>query len=111
MLRIEFCQLTNGPTLKLEGRFVGDWAEHAKSLFTNAPVPAGLTIDLREVTYIDSVGERVLAWFRSIGAIFVAESSYTVDSCERLRLPLKPKDSSSYARRSGAGRKSSLSRQ
>jgi hypothetical protein len=104
MLRIEFGQLADGPTATLQGRFVGDWAEQAKSLFMHASVPAGLVIDLREVTYVDSVGEEVLVWFRSIGATFVAENSYSLDACERLHLPRKEKANSFFRRAAGRSR-------
>ncbi len=103
MFRAEIHQLTNGPTLKLEGRLVGDWAEQAKSLVTKASVPAGLVIDLTEVTYVDSVGEQVLTWLRSIGAKFIAKAIYAADVCERLRLPLHggPNSSSDERHRGG----------
>ena len=87
MFRAEIRQLENGPTLKMEGRLVGDWAEQAKSLVTKDFVPKGLMIDLTEVTYVDSVGDRVLKWFESIGAKFVAKGIYAAGICERLQLP------------------------
>ncbi|MGB8012413.1 MAG: hypothetical protein WCF68_12415 [Terriglobales bacterium] len=89
MLRAEFDWLDDGPTLRLEGRFVGEWAEQAKSLVTRGAVPAGLVIDLTEMAYADAVGEQVLIWFGSIGARFVAATSYAMDVCERLHLPLR----------------------
>jgi hypothetical protein len=105
MFRAEFHQLAEGTTLGLEGRFVGEWAEQAKSLVTKGSVPTKLVIDLTEVSYVDSVGERVLIWFGSIGALFVAETSYARDVCERLHLFLK-KDpgNSSYERHDEAAR-------
>ncbi|MGO9405368.1 MAG: hypothetical protein ACLPVW_18060 [Terriglobales bacterium] len=91
MFRAEIHQLANGPTLKMEGRLVGDWAEQAKSLVTKASVPKGLIVDLTDVTYVDSVGEQVLNWFKSIGAAFLAKGIYAAGVCERLRLPFQGK--------------------
>ncbi len=56
MFRAQILQLAKGPTLKMEGSLVGQWAEEAKSLVTNGPVPRGLVIDLTDVSYVDSVG-------------------------------------------------------
>ena len=111
MFRAEFDRFANSPTLRLEGRFVGDWAEQAKSLVTRGKVPAGLIIDLTDVTYVDSVGEEVLIWFRTIGAMFVAETSYALDVCERLHLLLKEDPSNSTGERhSGTVRRPSPGR-
>lgn len=88
MFRAQICQLANGPTLKMEGRLVGDWAEQAKSLVIKDSVPKRLMVDLTEVTYVDSVGDQVLKWLESIGAIFIAKGIYAAGTCERLQLPL-----------------------
>jgi len=89
MLRAEMHVLRSGPTLKLEGRLVGEWAEQARSLVTKALVPAGLVVDLTDLSYVDAVGEEVLKWFKSIGAVFIAHGVYVAALGERLRLPLK----------------------
>lgn len=94
MFRAQIKELASGSILKMEGTLVGEWAREAKSLITNGPIPTGLVIDLTEVTYIDSVGEQVLAWFASVGASFRAKAVYAASVCERLELPLhgKPSD-------------------
>jgi hypothetical protein len=89
MFRAEIHPLANGMILGLEGRLVGEWAEHAKSLVTKGSVPEKLVVDLTEVSYVDSVGEEVLIWFGSVGATFVAETCYGRDVCQRLHLPLR----------------------
>jgi anti-anti-sigma regulatory factor len=89
MFRAEICQLANGPTLTLQGRLVGAWAEQARTLFIKDAVPKGLIIDLTDVSYIDSVGEQVLEWFCSVGAKFIAKAHYGAFICERLQLPLQ----------------------
>ena len=88
MFRAQINQLASGPTLKMEGSLVGEWAQEAKSLVTNGPVPKGLIVDLTDVSYVDSVGEHVLAWLASVGACFMAKAVYAASVCERLQLPL-----------------------
>ena len=88
MFRAQITELANGPTLKMEGSLVGPWAEEAKALITNCPVPKGLVVDLTDVCYVDSVGERVLIWLASVGASFLAAAVYAASVCERLELPL-----------------------
>ena len=65
MFRAEILWLANGPTLKMEGRLVGEWAEQARCLVTADVVPKGLIVDLADVSYIDSSGERLLSWLGS----------------------------------------------
>jgi len=91
MFRAQIIQLANGPTLKMEGNLVGQWAEEARSLLTSSPVPQGLVVDLTDVSYVDSVGEDVLAWFASVGASFMAKAVYAASLCERLQLPVHRK--------------------
>ena len=91
MFRAQIIQLANGPTLKMEGNLVGQWAEEAKSLVTNGPVPRGLIVDLTDVSYVDSVGEKVLSWFASVGASFMAKAVYAASLCEQLQLPIHGK--------------------
>lgn len=87
MFRAEIQWLTSGPTLKLEGKLVADWAEQARCLVTKDVLPNGLIVDLTEVSYVDSVGERLLKWLVSVGAVFIAGSVYAFAVCDRLRLP------------------------
>jgi hypothetical protein len=88
MFRAEIQWLASGPTLKLEGRLVADWAEQARCLVTKEVLPKDLIVDLTEVRYIDSRGEQLLKWLASVGAVFIAGSAYAFAVCDRLRLPL-----------------------
>ena len=88
MLRVETHDSADTLSLKLEGRFTGDAAENTCTLVTRCAEGMRLVIDLTEVTFVDSVGEKVLSFFGRFGAEFVAQTSYTVDICERLRLCL-----------------------
>ncbi len=84
MFRAEILWLANGPTLKMEGRLVGEWAEQARCLITADVVPKGLIVDLADVCYIDSPGERLLSWLGSVGAVFATSGVYATAVCERL---------------------------
>jgi anti-anti-sigma regulatory factor len=86
MFRAEILWFAKGPTLKMEGRLAGEWAEQARRLVTTDVVPKGLIIDLTEVSYIDSAGARLLSWLGSVGAVFVASGVYVPAVCERLGL-------------------------
>ena len=86
MLRAEIQWLASGPTLKLEGKLIADWAEEARRLVTKDVLPKGLIVDLTEVSYIDTVGESLLSWLGSVGAAFVASGVYAPAVCERLGL-------------------------
>ena len=70
MFRAEIQWLASGPTLKLEGKLVADWAEQARSLVTKDVLPKGLIVDLTEVSYVDSVGKQLLKSLASVGAVF-----------------------------------------
>ncbi|MGC2448354.1 MAG: hypothetical protein WA477_11970, partial [Candidatus Sulfotelmatobacter sp.] len=87
MFRAEIRWLASGPTLRLEGRLVADWAEQARSLVTTEVLPKGLIVDLTDVSYVDSAAEQLLKWLASVGAVFVAGSAYAFAVCNRLRLP------------------------
>ena len=91
MFRAEILWFADGPTLKMEGRLVGEWAEQAKSLVTADVVPKRLIVDITDLTYLDSAGERLLSWLASMGAVFVTSGVYITAVCERLGLSLVPR--------------------
>ena len=101
MFRAEILWLASGPTLKLEGRLVADWAERAGSLVTKDVLPKGLIVDLTEVSYVDSLGEQLLKWLASVGAVFVTGSVYGFAICERLRLSPVPRRAEQRKRQPG----------
>jgi hypothetical protein len=86
MFRAEIQWLASGPTLKLDGKLVADWAEQARCLITKDVLPEGLIVDLTEVSYVDSAGEQFLKWLASVGAVFIAGRVYPFAVCDRLRL-------------------------
>lgn len=98
MLRAEFDHKSDHLELKLEGRLVGAWAVQVKSLVSRHLIPAGLLVDISEVTYVDSVGEQLLIWLRNLHTKFVAETCYALEVCERLHLtPQRRPDHSTQA--------------
>jgi hypothetical protein len=67
MLRMEFYELPDCMKMRMEGRFVRDFAEHARTLIGHSKVPSKMVVDLSEVSFVDAVGEEVLLWFKEIG--------------------------------------------
>jgi anti-anti-sigma regulatory factor len=88
MLRVETQELDGALTCRLEGRFTGKGAEEVRTLVTSCDSKLELVVDLTDLMFIDAVGEEVLLFAKRLGAQFVAETAYSLDVCERLRLPL-----------------------
>ncbi len=88
MFRISFEERPNDLTMRIEGRFVGSFAEETIQLLATRNISSNLVVDLSEVTFADSAGEAALHWLKRIGATFIAESSYARHLCERLQLAL-----------------------
>jgi len=88
MLRVEMLDSADGLNLRLEGRFSGEDAVQTRTLLSRCGAGTRLIVDLTEVVFIDAVGEDVLSFFGRFGAQFVAPTSYSLDVCERLQLPL-----------------------
>jgi len=105
MLRMEFYELPDCMKMRMEGRFVRDFAEHARTLIGHSKVPSKMVVDLSEVSFVDAVGEEVLLWFKEIGLTFIAETAYSRDVCERLQLPIESERPSPQHRRNGTRRR------
>ncbi len=88
MFKVEFHEAGPELTMRMEGRFVAEHAEDTRDLFTRCKASTGLIVDLSDVTFVDAVGEEVLLWLGRLGGLFVADSAYSLDICERLHLPL-----------------------
>jgi hypothetical protein len=89
MLRVEMQESNDAIIFRLEGRFTREGAEHIRGLI--AQCNKNLTnfiFDLTELLFIDNVGEEVLVFVKRLGAEFIAETSYALNVCERLDLPL-----------------------
>lgn len=88
MLKVEFHEVGSVLTMRMEGRFVGEFADDTRDLFSRCKVPSGLIVDLSEVSVVDATGEEVLSWLGRLGALFIAGTAYSFDVCERLHLPI-----------------------
>ncbi len=93
MLRVEIHDSAETLTLRLEGRFAGDDAEHTRTLAARFAARGKLLVDLTEVVFIDAAGEEVLSFLGLFGAEFIAPNSYVLDACERLNLRVAPNGS------------------
>lgn len=107
MLRVECEEREECKRIKLEGRFVGKFAEEARQLAAHCNSPAKIVVDISEVNFVDSVGEEVLRWLGEIGGRFVSGSCYSRDVCERLHLPPARTGSASLSTRRHAARRPS----
>jgi hypothetical protein len=107
MLRVDIRDSASTLSIKLQGRFTGNDAENTRMLVTRCREGVKLVVDLTEVTFIDSVGEGVLSFLGRFGAEFIAQTSYTLDICERLHIRLARGEgldgNASSASRSDAG--------
>ncbi len=88
MFRMEFQEVGRSLTVRLEGRFIGNFAEETLSLISRRKTPEAITVDITEMTFADLNGEQALTWLSQMGASFIAERSYALDVCERLSLPV-----------------------
>jgi hypothetical protein len=90
MVRVQFHEKDNTTTMRIEGRFVGRYAEDVRSLLASKQISGKLIIDLSELSWADLIGEEVLCWLGSIGCKFVAGNAYSSFLCEKLRLRPAP---------------------
>ncbi len=88
MLRVEIHDASNATWLLVEGRFVGVFAEETRAMVTRCKLKSRLVVDLSDMTFADATGEELLLWLARIGAQFVGNSSYALDVCQRLNLPI-----------------------
>jgi hypothetical protein len=98
MLRVEFEDVGDTLTMRLQGRFVGPFAKDTRDLVTHTKIPPRLVINLSEVTFVDAPGEEMLSWLARIGGRFIADNCYPLHVCQRLHLPMAPKRAGSFSR-------------
>jgi hypothetical protein len=94
MLRVITSHTVDIVTFKLEGRLTGERAEQVRTLATRSNTEMRLVVDITELMFVDALGEEVLSFLKRLGARFLAETAYSLDVCERLHLPLAPKQAS-----------------
>lgn len=88
MLRVEFQDVAKAIVIRMEGRFIGRFAEDVRDLVVRCRIPSTILVNLSEVSLIDPIGEGVLIWLSQIGVKFIADGDYALEVCERLNLPL-----------------------
>ena len=86
MLRITVLENKDHPEYVLEGRLVGDWVQELVWVARDVCPATKAVIDIENVHYVDSLGEKALHWLNGLGAAFVAQNAYGVHLCERLEL-------------------------
>jgi hypothetical protein len=75
MFRVSYSDTTDGQHWSLHGRLAGPWVDELRSCWRYARNRAPLAraiVDLKEVTFIDQAGEKLLAEMRSAGAELIA---------------------------------------
>jgi hypothetical protein len=87
MLRVEFYDKSDFVMMRVQGRFVGRFAEDVRDLVARRQVRSRLILDLSEANFVDEIGEDILSWLAKIGTSFIADTAYSADICERLKLP------------------------
>ena len=89
MLRVEFHDKGDFVIMRVQGGFVGRFAEEVKDLIArSSQVPTRAVVDLSDTSFVDETGEEILCWLANTGTSFIADNAYSSDVCERLKLPL-----------------------
>jgi|GEM_PF-6977789 len=86
MLRITLPTTDDPPLFILEGRLAGLWAKEFLRITRDVGPRTRAIFDIREVSYVDQLGEESLCWLNRLGARFIADTAYCRDLCERLHL-------------------------
>ena len=94
MLRVITSHTVDILTFKLEGRLTGERAEQVRTLVTRSNAEMRLIVDITELMFVDALGEEVLSFLKRLGTHILAQTAYSLDVCERLHLPLVPKQAS-----------------
>ena len=75
MLRVSYSDTADGQRWSLCGRLAGPWVDELRSCWRQArertPRAAAL-VDLKDVTFVDEAGERLLAEMQAAGTEFIA---------------------------------------
>ena len=72
--------------MRIEGRFVGHFAEDVRNAVVAKKIDGGLVVDLSGLSWADNNGEEVLLWLASLGCSFVPGNTYATYICEKLTL-------------------------
>jgi hypothetical protein len=75
MLRVSYSDTADGQRWSLCGRLAGPWVEELRACWRQArerAPRAGAIVDLKDVTFVDEDGERLLAEMQAAGTEFIA---------------------------------------
>ena len=75
MLRVSYSDTADGQRWSLYGRLAGPWVDEFRSCWKHARDKSPLAraiVDLKEVTFIDQAGEKLLAEMRGAGTKLIA---------------------------------------
>jgi hypothetical protein len=75
MFRVSYSDTADGQRWSLYGRLAGPWVDELRSLWEYARGRAPLAhaiVDLKQVTFIDQAGEKLLAEMRGAGVELIA---------------------------------------
>ena len=86
MLRITILETPSEQKWVLQGRLIGPWAAELKASWKGRENANGRArvVDLREVTFIDASGEKVLMTMMQGGAQFIVGGVYATHVIENL---------------------------
>ena len=91
MLRVSYSDTADGQRWSLCGRLTGAWVEELRQCWRQSRERAPLAravVDLKEVTFIDEAGRKLLGEMLSAGAEFLAtgvENKHLLESLEKQR--------------------------
>lgn len=75
MLRVSYSDTADGQRWSLCGRLAGPWVDELRSCWRQArerAPRAAAIVDLKDVTFVDEAGERLLAEMQAAGTEFIA---------------------------------------
>ena len=93
MFRASYSDTTDTQRWNLHGRLAGPWVDELRSCWKQARERAPLAravVDLKEVTFIDQAGEKLLAEMRNAGAELIAtgvEQQYLLATLDNHKKP------------------------
>ena len=87
MLRVTTTNQNQTLTLKLEGKLAGPWVQEVSRVWVDTvpSPPKGCVVDLRSVTFVDRLGQALLAKMSRQGAQLIAADCLTRNIVEEIR--------------------------
>lgn len=108
MLRVSYSDTADGQRWSLCGRLAGPWVDELRSCWRQArerAPRAAAVVDLKDITFVDEAGERLLAEMQAAGTEFIAagvENKHLVADLRDKDKVLLERPTVRLARRGGA---------